>query len=476
MLRGPHVKEQFPALSIAVAASPKARIRTTVHIKPSFTLLLLIVVASLTGGCERPFVEADAPTLKVLGPDFSTVFESPTILLVVRADAVRSVESVNLDGAPLTFDADEQVWKHEVVLKKGLNRLVLSVTDSDGQTVMDTAYAYHAPLVITRDAPTLPDPRGGHSATTLQDGSILVIGGASHAEALADAGGSILVRRDTEFRPISGRMHTGRVGHTATLLPDGRVLIAGGSRTFFVSDIEDLIERVEVYDPDEDSFSTVPVVGEPIRRAFHTAVFRLDGNAAIIDLFGGDGDIQYSPTPLLGVRQDIRSFEFRNDSLFALSPAPGPRLGIPLAGHTQTPLEPLPYGQAGKMLIAGTYYGPQAVHNIAALIDYSRPGGLEPRETGRMSVERIHHAAALVRAGQVVVIGGHLDRPASAVNDVEVYVDEAGRFFRYPPKELVLRRFGLSATKLSNERILFLGGFAPSGDAVTFSEVYVVSG
>ena len=81
-------------------------------------------------------------------------------------------------------------------------------------------------------------PRVGHTATLLNDGRVLVAGGnadlfLSSAEIFDPASGAW---------SLTGSMSTGRVGHTATLLSDGRVLVAGGNADLFLS-------SAEIFDP-----------------------------------------------------------------------------------------------------------------------------------------------------------------------------------------------------------------------------------
>ena len=85
----------------------------------------------------------------------------------------------------------------------------------------------------------------------------------------------------------------GRVGHTATPLPDGRVLIAGGATVRLVDAeggasvqaIDQLAETLEVYDP---RTGRVEVLGERLEpgRAFHTAT-RLRGSRGWVLIAGG---------------------------------------------------------------------------------------------------------------------------------------------------------------------------------------------
>jgi hypothetical protein len=107
------------------------------------------------------------------------------------------------------------------------------------------------------------ESRAGHTATLLVDGRILVAGGSAYA-AYSDTQG---VRASAElyasdgftwvgiseaelYDPASGTwtftgaLGTGRTGHTATLLPNGKVLIAGGALTSTNS-----LASAELYDP-----------------------------------------------------------------------------------------------------------------------------------------------------------------------------------------------------------------------------------
>ena len=76
---------------------------------------------------------------------------------------------------------------------------------------------------------SMKDGRLGHTGTLLADGRVLVAGGRRHggpdSEMFID---SELYDPLTATWADSGDMTLARSGHTATLLPDGRVLVAGG--------------------------------------------------------------------------------------------------------------------------------------------------------------------------------------------------------------------------------------------------------
>ena len=86
--------------------------------------------------------------------------------------------------------------------------------------------------------------RSFHTATLLMDGRVLIAGGDSDSSATATPTTEIYDPVKQTFTP-SGNMTVARLGHTATLLPDGRVLMVGG----------DSIGSAELYNPSTGSFT-----------------------------------------------------------------------------------------------------------------------------------------------------------------------------------------------------------------------------
>jgi hypothetical protein len=170
--------------------------------------------------------------------------------------------------------------------------------------------------------------RFGCPATVLKDGRVLLTGGSSAAKAtynegLADAE---LYDPSTKVFTRTGSMNRARAEHSATLLADGRVLIAGGHT-----------DSAEIYDPERGTFRQVKPLSVP--RFDHAAVRLLDGRVLII---GGAAFVK---------RRDVilDSVELFDPTTEMFSPAPP--MTVTRQGHTASLLT------GGDVLVVGGWTG-----------------------------------------------------------------------------------------------------------------------
>ncbi|MHB0970730.1 MAG: Kelch repeat-containing protein [Thermoanaerobaculia bacterium] len=123
-------------------------------------------------------------------------------------------------------------------------------------------------------AGSLLTARAGHTATLLDDGRVLFVGGAVDpiAELYDPASGTSI--------PLAA--HFARTNHTATRLADGRVVIAGGC----VMDSPQGLSSIEVFDPRTNALEVV--ASDLVSRRNHAAVLLPDGRVL---LAGGESDL-----------------------------------------------------------------------------------------------------------------------------------------------------------------------------------------
>jgi hypothetical protein len=132
--------------------------------------------------------------------------------------------------------------------------------------------------------------RMNHTATLLPSGMVLIVGGAPVS---IGARGTVGDATAESYDPVThtfspaGAMATPRFGHTATLFPTGKVLIAGGSASGPSAPVfngQNPTASVEIFDSQTNLWSTAAAMNSP--RAFHTATLLPSGQV----LFAGGGN------------------------------------------------------------------------------------------------------------------------------------------------------------------------------------------
>ena len=238
---------------------------------------------------------------------------------------------------------------------------------------------------------TDPSPRTGHTATRLQDGRILIVGGSSNGNAGNVLASALIYDPAQNTFAVAGTLGTPRMNHTATLLANGKVLIAGGTDATHPA-----LDSTEVFDGTE--FHSGPALTPP--RAGHTATLLPSGAILIA---GGDtsGSAQlYILNPAGDAWQS--------------SGAIAGGLHVPRTGHTATLLPD------GNVLIAG---GENLVPTAVSSTEmYDARSNSFVALAGTMDFARTAHSATLLNDGRVLFLGGVDDStPPSPLDSGALY-------------------------------------------------------
>jgi hypothetical protein len=148
-----------------------------------------------------------------------------------------------------------------------------------GRTTNDvslSATEFYDPTSGTWSAgPALKRDRFRHTATVLNDGRILFTGGYSSSSGNTLATAEIYTPATNAFTLLASTMSDTRMDHTATLLPDGRVLIVGGWSSVKGS----TVASADIFDPATNAFT--PAAALPTSRHEHTALLLPDGTVLL---------------------------------------------------------------------------------------------------------------------------------------------------------------------------------------------------
>src|SRR5881394_2404318 len=163
-------------------------------------------------------------------------------------------------------------------MKTILNRRFVSLLAA-GATLAMAALVGASSSTQVKELNPLVVPRTAHAATALSDGRILITGGRDSAGNLVAV--SEIFDPETQTSTSSATLATARVDHTATRLADGRVLVAGGTGD------SGPLSSAEIFDPanPDAGFQVIPST-ITAARARHTATLLSNGPVLIA---GGEG-------------------------------------------------------------------------------------------------------------------------------------------------------------------------------------------
>ena len=274
--------------------------------------------------------------------------------------------------------------------------------------------------------------RKHHTATLLANGKVLVAGG--YDDVTGHVSSAELYDLATGQWGATASLSNARDGHTATLLANGKVLVAGGSDEYNGG-----LSSAELYDPATGQWSATGPLSAA--REKHTATLLANGKVLVA---GGKAEND----------TELSSAELYDPATGQWSATAS--LAYARSYHTASLLA------NGQVLVAG---GQGDDSSSAELYD---PATGRWSTTGWMANARQEHTATLLANGKVLVAGGEDDLSLSSP---ELYEPATG--FWSKTGDLDTTRGSHTATLLANGKVLIAGGESDNeADTVDSAELY----
>jgi hypothetical protein len=280
---------------------------------------------------------------------------------------------------------------------------------------------------------SLNTARTDHTATLLPNGKALVAGG-------EDANFNVVASAEL-YDPASGNwtatgsLNSARRNYTATLLPNGKVLVAGG-----VGDSGNVLTDAELYDPASEIWTVTGSLNS--ERYLHTATLLADGKVLVT---GGLDNIGFSSSAEL--------YDPANGTWTVTG-----SLNIARSNHTATLLS------SGKVLVAAGF---DSNFNTLVSAELYDPAGGTWIATGNLNTARSQHTATLLPNGTVLVAGGF---DGGALVSAELYDPTSESWIA--TGSLNTARYLHTATLLTGGKLIVAGGLDSNIGASQSAELY----
>jgi hypothetical protein len=345
-------------------------------------------------------------------------------------NAAELYEPLSHTWSPVQGMAAARSYHTATLLKSGK----VLVAGGSGDPPVASSEVYDPAANVWSPAAQMMAARGNHTATLLADGKVLVVGGVTFLESHSPPTGPTSLASAEAYDPMTNTwsavasMSNARHSHTTTLLPNGKLLVAGGW-TFSLDPARQRVLRAdaELYDPSRDTWSAAGAMGAG--RSGHTATPLNNGRVLVV---GGRGGI----------------FGLATSELYDPATNVWSAGGTMVSGrfdHTTTLLE------NGRVLAVGG-------EKDASAELYDPPTN-RWSSAGHMTTGRGQHTATRLANGAVLIVGGGLSDPFLTATS-ELYDPRINAWSFAGSMGLARTRH--AATLLPDGRVLVAGGATTS--------------
>ncbi len=332
---------------------------------------------------------------------------------------------------------------------------------------------------------SLPTGRQQHTATLLASGKVLAVGGTISAPALPPNSSGVQASVEI-YDPAEGwgeelPLIQARMGHTATLLPSGEVLVVGGWGT-------SPLASAEIFDPASQTWRMTAFSLAEARWG-HTATLLSSGKVLVVggrnesssslasaELFDPATETWTPTTPLFEARHNHTATLLASGEILIAGGGSLPLSSIELydpMSESWLPAVSMVHGRdshaavilaSGQVLVAGGWNGGGAMTSSEVF----SPGSGTVISAGQLAERRSHAEAASLPSGKVLIAGGHF---GEIHRTVEIYDPASGTWSG--TGSLNLARYHHSTTALHTGEVLVAGGQGdPPDSELASTELY----
>lgn len=283
--------------------------------------------------------------------------------------------------------------------------------------------------------------RSDHTATLLANGKVLVCGGYTSLLRQGATRSCEVYDPTTHAWTATADMAVARVGHTATLLANGKVLVYGGSQTNAGAKV---VANAEVYDPATGQWTPTSTASQPAARRFHAAALGSDNKVYVC----GGRVVNDSASAATA------SYDPATDTWATL-----PGMGTARYAHTLNLLS------TTLMAVGGESAGA-----VLASAEEFDPAGPSWTARGAIQAARQGHRAVVLNDGKLFVVGGSTSpTDLAAVPSALTDLWDGAAWAAGQSMAKARANFALSGLSVANK---VLAGFGDSSAGAPYTETY----